>query len=140
MTSNFKIQNFIEVEIDGRTIDLHNNFSFIRYSHNTVMDELIIYFHKSTGNWVPPGEFDRLTFTLSKIHYLKTSEPDPELLADDHCLSGITYYYPDDREENFGYLDRELPEMGDDIIFTFQSDRVIRANCDNVTLKAEWNS
>ncbi len=137
MTSNFKIHNFIEVEIDGHTLDLHNDFSFITYTHSILTNELTIYFHKSKGKWVPSDEFDRLTFTLSKMHHLKIINPNPELLTEDHCLSGITYYYPDDREENFGLLDHELPEMGDDIIFTFQSERVIRANCESVTLKVE---
>ncbi len=137
MTSNFKIHNFIEVEIDGRTLDLHNCFSFVTYTHSASADELSICFHKSTGDWIPADEFDKLTFTLSEINYLKTIEPDPELIANDHCLAGVTYYYPDDREENFALLDRSLPEMGDDIIFTFYSERVIRANCRSVTLKAE---
>ena len=137
MTSNFKIHNFIEVEIEEHTIDLHNNFLFITYAHNEPANELNIYFHKSKGDWVPLDEFDILTFTLSEIHYLKTIDPSPEFLNDDQYLAGITFYYPDDREENFNLLYRQLPELEDDIIFTFESDRVIRANCESVTLKAE---
>lgn len=137
MVTNFKIHNFIEVVFDGRILDLHNNFSFVSYSHNTHTDELTLCFRKSTGTWVPTDEFDQVTFTLSQIRHLKTIDPDPVLLADDHCLSGITYYYPDEREENYCLLSRELPETGDDIIFTFHSDRVIRANCASATIKAE---
>jgi hypothetical protein len=137
MTSNFKILNFIEVEFEGREFDLHNNFSFITYSHDKQTDELKIYFDKSNGKWVPKDELDKLTFTLSKIHYLTAIDPKPELIADDGCLSGITFYYSNDREDNSSLLDRQQPESQDDIIFTFESNRVIRVNCDTVTLKTE---
>lgn len=50
-------------------------------------------------------------------------------------MSGFTYYYPDDRDVHFGLLNRELPEIGDDIIFAFQKERVIRAKCETVTLR-----
>lgn len=137
MTSNFKIRNFIEIEFEDKEFDLHNNFSFVDYSHNKQSDELKIYFEKSSGDWVPKDEVDKLTFTLSKIHYIQTTDPKTELIADDHCLSGITYYYPDDRKDNSGLLDKAEPESGDDIIFTFESDRVIRVNSDTVTLQTE---
>ncbi len=137
MTSNFKIRNFIEVVFEGRELDLHNNFSFVTYCYDKQADELKVHFDKANGDWVPTDEFDKLTFTLSKIHYLKTVEPKPEIITDDNCLSGITFYYSDDREDNSSLLDRERPESEDDIIFTFESDRVIRVNCDTVTLKAE---
>jgi len=52
MTSNFKIRNFIEVEFDGQEFDLHNNFSFVTFSHDKQTDELKIYFCKSNGDWV----------------------------------------------------------------------------------------
>lgn len=137
MTANFKIKNFIAVEFEGRELDLHNNFSFVSCSYDKQSDKLEVHFNKSNGDWVPKDEFDKLTFTLSKIHYLKTIDPKPELISDDHCLAGITYYYSDDRDDNTGHLDREKVELGDDLIFTFESDRVIRVNCDSVTLKTE---
>ncbi|CAN5364289.1 hypothetical protein BH10BAC1_BH10BAC1_03060 [soil metagenome] len=137
MTSNFKIRNFIAIEFEGRELDLHNNFSFATYSYDKKADEIKICFNKSKADWVSKNEFHKLTFTLSKIHYVQTIDPNPEIINDDHCLSGITFFYPGDRDDNSGLLNREQPESGDDIIFTFESDRVIRVNCDTVILQTE---
>ncbi len=134
MESNFRIHNIIEVEIEGRVLDLHNNFEFIGYENDKNSDNIHIYFEKSAGDWVPATEVNKLIFTLRNVNYMHTIAPDEALMCDDYCLSGITYFYHDDREENFSYLDKELPGPQDDIIFTFESDRVIRANCESVTL------
>ncbi len=137
MKCNFKIRNYLDIEIDGRIIDLHNNFDFTGYQHNEPLNQLTISFVKSSGSWVPAGEFAALSFTLKGINYLRLLPPDPELPGDeDQCLMSVTFYYPDDREEDYWLLAKELPDAGDDIIFRFRSDRVIRANCDSVILEA----
>lgn len=137
MTTNFKISSFTEINHKGRELDLHNNFSFVSFSHDEKANEMKIYFNKSKGDWVPKNEFAKLTFTLSNISYLKTIDPRPELIADDACLAGITFFYSEDREDNYGLLDQMQPKPGDDIIFTFESDRVIRVNCETVTVEGE---
>ena len=134
MTTNFKILTFTEIEFNGRELDLHNNFSFVSFIHNEAANELVIQLEKAIGDWVPQNESKKLTFTLSNIHYLKSLDPKPEYISDDHCLAGITFYGSGDRDENFSLVDQPLPKAGDDIIFTFESDRVIRVNCDSVTL------
>jgi hypothetical protein len=134
LDSNFKIRNFIEVEIEGRVLDLHNNFDFTGYEIDKISNDINLYFEKSDGDWVSADEVNKLIFTLQNVHYLKTIAPNQELISDDNCLAGITYFYQEDREENYGLLDKELPGPQDDIIFTFESERVIRANCENVTL------
>lgn len=37
-------------------------------------------------------------------------------------------------------MDRTLPNESDDIIFSFESDRVIRVNCETVTLITQYIS
>jgi hypothetical protein len=136
MDINFKISSFTEIEYKGQEFDLHNNFSFESYSMNREKSELRIFFKKSDGDWVPKDEPGNLTFILSEIKYLKTVEPSQEYFEDDSILAGITFFWADDRAENYGLLEQETPNPGDDIIFTFESDRVIRANCNSVTLFA----
>lgn len=125
MTSNFQISSFTEIDFNGRELDLHNNFSFVSFSYDKKVDEIKIYFDKSHGDWVPKNEFEKLVFTLSKISYLKTIDPNPAMIEDDKCLAGITFFYSDDREENYALLDQTQPKPDDDIIFTFESERVI---------------
>ena len=134
LESNFKIHNFIEVEIGGRVLDLHNNFDFTGYQTDKFSNDINLYFKKSEGDWVPVNEVDSLIFTLKNVTYQKTIAPNQDLIKDDNCLAGITYFYQEDREENYALLDKELPDPQDDIIFTFESERVIRVNCENVTL------
>lgn len=134
MTTNFKILTFTEIEFDGRSLDLHNNYSFVSVLKNKTTNQVIIYFEKAQGDWVPENELTKLAFTLSNIHYLELIEPLPERILDDHCLAGITFFDSDDRKENYALIDQPLSKTGDDIIFTFESDRVIRANCDSVIL------
>jgi len=132
--SNFRIRNFIEVEIDGRFFDLHNNFDFTGYEVNETANEINLYFEKSKGNWVPANEVNKLVFTLQNVNYLNTIPPNQEMIANDTCLASITYFYHEDRKENYGLLDKELPGPEDDIIFTFESERVFRANCEKMTV------
>jgi hypothetical protein len=134
MTTNFKISSFTEIDFNGRVLDLHNNYSFINFKQNNDTSEIKIYFDKAKGDWVPKNEFDKLTFTLTNVHYLKTIEPNTELAVDDNCLAGITFFTADDRVENYALVDQADPKSNDDIIFTFESDRVIRVCCDNCSL------
>jgi hypothetical protein len=137
MRTNFQIKSFTEINFLGRHIDLHNNFTFRPIRINPTDTELKIQFDKSDGDWVPDDEFNKLTFTFNKINYCKTIDPDPKYISDDNSLAGITYFNSDDRDENYGLIDKSVPNLGDDIIFTFESDRVIRVNCDELTLTAE---
>lgn len=69
--------------------------------------------------------------------FLKQIGPKAEFAADDFCLSGITFFDSNFREEDYGLIERAMPNEGDDIIFSFESDRVIRVNCEAITLNAE---
>jgi hypothetical protein len=137
MITNFKIISFTEIEFNGKELDLHNNYSFVSVSTNEIENQVIIHFEKAKGNWVPANEFQRLTFTLSTIHYLKLIDPEPACISDDSCLAEITFFNSVDREENYAFTNQLFPHPGDDIIFTFESDRVIRVNCEEVIVSGE---
>lgn len=137
MTSNFIIKSYTEIEFNGRHIDLHNNFSFVPASFQQSNNIIKFHFNKSEGTWVPKNELNKLSFTFTDVNFLKTIPPGSGYIDDDYCLANITYYDSEDREENYWLTDKPEPSENDDIIFTFESDRVIRINCSKVELRAE---
>jgi hypothetical protein len=135
--TNFKIISFIEIDFNGVEIDLHNNFDFIARNTKISDKQIVLHFRKSNGDWAKNVEFQNLYFVLDDYSFLKQIDPKIEFVEDDSCLAGITFFDNDFREENYGLIDRKLPNETDDIIFSFESERVIRANCEIITLKAE---
>jgi len=137
MKTNFKIISFTEIELNGIELDLHNNFDFISANTEISDKQISLHFRKSTGDWAIKTEYQNLYFILDNYTFLKQIDPNPEFIEDDSCLSGITFFDNDFREEDYGLIEREVPNESDDIIFSFESERVIRVNCEILTLIAD---
>lgn len=135
MKANFKIISFIEIEYNGIEYDLHNNFDFQPQQLQISEQQIILHFKKSKGNWAENVACRDIYFVLENYSFLKEIAPKSEYREDDFCLSGITYFDSDFREENYGLLQREYPNENDDIIFSFESERVIRVNCETITYR-----
>ncbi|MEA5406035.1 hypothetical protein VB776_24060 [Arcicella sp. DC2W] len=137
MKTNFKIISFTEIEFNGIKLDLHNNFEFISANTEISYKRISLHFRKSTGDWAINAEYHNLYFILDNYNFLKQIDINPEFIEDDFCLSGITFFDNDFREEDYGLIEREVPNESDDIIFSFESERVIRVNCETLTLIAD---
>lgn len=140
MKTNFKIISFTEIEFNGVELDLHNNYEFIYGQTEISAHQISLYFRKSNRDWAIHAAYQNLCFVLSNYNFLKQIDANPELIEDDFCLSGITFFDSDFRENDYGLMDRTLPNESDDIIFSFESDRVIRVNCETVTLITQYIS
>lgn len=136
MKANFKIISFTEIELNGIKLDLHNNFDFASANTEISENRLSLQFRKSSGDWAINTEYQNPYFIFDNYNYLKQIEPNPEFIEDDSCLSGITFFDNNFREEDYNLIEREVPNEGDDIIFSFESERLIRVNCENLTLIA----
>jgi hypothetical protein len=137
MKTNFKIISFTEIEFNGIELDLHNNFDFISANTQISAKQIALHFRRSTGDWAVKTAYQNLYFILDNYNFLKQIDPNPECIEDDACLSGITFFDKDLREEDYGLIERPVPNEDDDIIFSFESERVIRVNCETLTLIAE---
>lgn len=117
MKANFKIISFIEIEYNGIEYDLHNNFDFQPQQLQISEQQIILHFKKSKGNWAENVTCRDIYFVLENYSFLKEIATKSDYPEDDSCLSGITYFDSDFREEDYGLLQREYPNENDDIIF-----------------------
>lgn len=137
MTTNFKIISFTKIELNGIEFDLHNDFEFLAEKTEILESSIKLYFNKSSEPWVNNVKAEKLIFILENYNFLKQIEPKEEYIEDDFCLSGITFFDNDFRDEDYGLMDRVHPKENDDIIFSFESERVIRVNCETVICRIE---
>jgi hypothetical protein len=136
MNVNFNIISFTEIEYQGTALDLHNDFDFVAADTEITEKQIRLHFKKSKGSWAINAKYEHLYFTIDNYNFLKQIAPEAGYIADDSCLSGITFFDPDFRDEDYALMERAIPNDGDDIIFSFESERVIRANGERVTLQA----
>jgi len=95
MKTNFKIISFTEIEFNGIELDLHNNYEFINGKTEISAHQISLYFRKSNRDWAIHAAYQNLYFVLSNYTFLKQIDANPELIEDDFCLSGITFFDSD---------------------------------------------
>lgn len=137
MKTNFKIASFTEIEFKGILLDLHNNFDFFADQIEISENKILLHFKKSSGDWAENETIHKLTFILEDYTFLRQIAPSRDFLVDDFCLSAITFLDSDYRDDDYALIERQYPKEDDDIIFSFESDRVIRVNCKTATLRIE---
>ena len=133
MKTNFEIEENYAVQLNGIHIDLHNNFEFnkISESDNTVRIEFI----KSTGDWIHPNEFEKLTFLHKNVTFKNSANGDnSEFPEDENTLSGISFFPKSMREINNGFMEQKKPNENDDIIYLFENGKMFRLNCEEIEL------
>jgi len=128
MKSNFRIISTTEIEFNDVELDLHNNFDFILEDLTVQEKQIILRFKKSRGDWAREVKYQTLNFVLDNCSFFKHVDAEPEFITDDQCLAGITFMDSDFREEDNALIDREEPNPSDDLIFSFESGRLIRVN------------
>jgi hypothetical protein len=131
--TNFKIKDLVQVELNGQHFDLQNDFEYAGYEKEE--DRVQVKFKKKPRDWSAVSNPDFLVFTCGSIYFF--DEIQPTTIENDKMLAGITYFDSEDRVNNYLLNDRATPEANDDIIFTFESDRVLRIQCHSIELIAE---
>jgi len=135
MKVNFDIKDNHAIEIDGRHIDLHNNFDFAGFDYNVANKEIKIYWKKSSGDWVKKNEFSSLVLTHKGVTFLRVIEQDEKSsYEDDSCLGEITFFPSTARELNDSIVSQTKPNDGDDILYFFENGQLIRIHCKEIEL------
>ena len=136
MKTNFEIEENYAVLLNGIHIDLHNNFEFKKITE--FKNDVEIEFIKSTGDWIPENEFEKLTFLHINVTFKNSTNGDnSEFPADENTLSGITFFPKSSREINDGFMEHKKPNEDDDIIYLFENGKMFRLNCERIELIAE---
>ena len=131
MKTNFEIDENSGVKYDGIHIDLHNNFELKLKKKKG--KNLIVEFLKLNNDWVHKNEFAKLTFVHKNVTYeFFENGNNDEYPEDENTLSVIGYFPKSMRNINDGFMQRNKPELDDDIIYFFQNDKTIRIGCDEI--------
>jgi hypothetical protein len=135
MKVNFDIKDNQAIEIEGRHIDLHNNFDFVGFDYKIAEREIIIHWKKSSGEWVDKNEFSSLVLTHKDVTYLKVIEQDENSTYEDDCCLDVMSFFPSTaREINDSIVPQSRPNEGDDILYFFENGQRIRINCKQIEL------
>ena len=136
MTVNFEIEESIALRLNGKYIDLHNNFDFSSYDYQPQFRLFTLNFLKSNGDWIKEDEFERLIFVHTDVFFLSTHYDNKqyEFPANDICLADITFFPASNRDINDRIILQNKPDEGDDILYIFQSEHFIRIGCDKIEL------
>ncbi|WP_420577990.1 hypothetical protein [Ekhidna sp.] len=139
MEANFKISENIAVELDGRHIDLHNNFDFELITKTST--GYLLQFVRNSGNWVRTDEYRRLTFELTNVNFEHFEEGDPKATKEDaNCLGELTFFPSELRKMNDSIAPQTEPKKDDDIIFIFEDGKLFRFGCERIELNATENN
>ena len=136
MKVNFDITQNNALTIEGRHIDLHNNFDFVGFDYKVADREIKLHWKKSSGDWVDKNEFSSLVLTHSEVTFLNVINQDEKsTYEDDSCLGEITFFPSTAREINDSIIPQSKPNDSDDIIYMFENGQRIRIHCELVELK-----
>ena len=135
MKVNFDIKDNHAIEIEGRLIDLHNNFDFAGFDYNIADREIKLHWEKSSGDWVDKNEFSSLVLKHKGVTFLRVIEQDEKsTYEDDSCLGEITFFPSTARELNDSIVSQTKPKDGDDILYFFENGQQIRIYCKEIEL------
>lgn len=135
MKVNFDIIDNHAIEIEGRQIDLHNNFDFHSFDYNVADREIKLYWNKSSGDWVDKNDFSSLVLTHKGVTFLRVIDQDEKsTYEDDGCLGEITFFPSTAREINNSIVPQPKPNDGDDILYFFENGQLIRIHCEEIEL------
>ena len=133
MKVNFEIKDNSALTLEGRHIDLHNNFDFIGFDYNVAGQELKLNWTKSSGECVDKNELSSLVLTHKQVTYFTISDKDENSKnQDDICLGEISFFPSTSREINDSIIPQEKPNEGDDILYFFENGQQIRTHCEEV--------
>jgi len=107
--------------VQGRALDIHNNFDFRKFEFAIVDDEITLSWLKTEGDWVAENEVNGFDLVFHGIQLFKVEGkldgPNTESLN----LSHFGYLHPDDFDVMDGCLDEHESELNYPMIFVFSS-------------------
>ncbi len=140
MEVNFDIIDNHALSMEGRFIDLHNNFDFAGFDYNVAEREIKLYWTKLSGDWVDKNEVSSLVLTHKSVTFLSViGQDEKSTFEDSRCLGEITFFPSTERGINDSIIPQSKPNDGDDILYFFENGRLIRIHCEQIELGIKSN-
>ena len=132
MTTNFKIIDNYALKFNDKLIDIHNNFDFVGFDYPVKENQLKLFCRKSSGDWVNKKEPEQIVLVHNNVINLVVENQNGN---SEDSITEITFYQ-NNEPRNFGELTlREKPNGNDDILYIFESGKVIRIGCCEILLE-----
>ena len=135
MKTNFELRELIYIYHNGRYIDLHNDFNFAGYDLDAAKDLLILKFTRHEGEWIAKDEYSTIILKHQNLSY-KDMVLDNSGNDDAMTISEMTFFPANERDVNDKFLEQELPDENDDILYTFENGNYIRIGCGTILFEA----
>ncbi len=101
MRSNFVVDGTIALEVGTLYLDLHNNFSFVRYDYQPTKRKLRFEWTRREGSWVPADLPERLSLVFGGVSNFAAKKRDDEMpFTEDDCVASISFL-PRELSEEF---------------------------------------
>ncbi|WP_222164920.1 hypothetical protein [Edaphocola aurantiacus] len=136
MKVNFDIINNYTLSIEGKHLDLQNNFNFVGFEYN-IRDRVVkLLWEKTIADWVNPNEYSDIVLIHKGVNFLRVIEQDDQSnYEDDSCLGEISFFPSALRAVNDSIIPQSKPNDGDDILYFFENGQLIRIHCTQIVLE-----
>ncbi|MES2822751.1 MAG: hypothetical protein V4732_04045 [Pseudomonadota bacterium] len=132
---NFKIEESHGIEYEGKFLDLHSNYDFVKFSYDISCQSVALYWNKSEEDWAVKEPFENLRLQFNSISiFAVRSRDDKKPFSEDDCLSYIGYMHPDDIEIMNGFLPKKMANDKYHLVLGFESGMAIKLFCETAEL------
>lgn len=137
---NFLVDNNYALDVDGRHIDLHNNFDFENVEYSIKKNRVSVSWVKTIGDWVQADEPEHVRIVFENVLFFKIQTGSSGTHKDRRTLSFIGYLHPEDVELMDGCLDESEATFTYHMIFVFEDGLAIKIFSDKATCLLVHNS
>lgn len=124
--TNFLIENNYALNIEGKHLDLHNNFDLIKLEYLITRNSFSLSWSRTNGEWVQPKDPEHIRIVFENVSFLKLSPSTSWNHEDQKTLSFIGYLHPEDAELMDGCLDENEADSTYHMIISFQDGFAIK--------------
>lgn len=136
---NYLVDSNYALDVDGRHIDLHNNYDFKSVKYSTRKNRVSVTWTKVTGDWVQKDVPEHVQIVFDNVAFFKVRTDDYDKNNDKGTLSFIGYLHPDDVDLMDGCLDEGEANSTYHMIIAFEGGLAIKIFSENTVCLLDQN-
>ncbi len=136
---NFTWSDGIYLAVQGKELDLHNNYDFRSFAHDVESRTLSLTWHRRTGEGVDRKLPPSICIEISEVHHIKVRPRDPEMpFTEDDCLASFGYDCDENWVDGQFWVDGPVdPNWRWSFLFQSGAEIIVGADRAEVTLGSE---